>query len=252
MKIAVCVKQVAAIADEIEFEPDERDVDRDFVDRSLNEWDTYAVEEALRIRDERSGEVLVLTAGDEESAEVLRRCAAMGADRVMRVSSTALPGPDPIAVARALASVLGEERPDLVLCGAQSSDAVQGATASALGGLLELPIVAVVRRIELSADGASAVVHRELEQGVVDVTEVDLPAVLSVQTGINEPRYVTLRAIQEATAREVPVVESAQAGAAGYRVRRMLVPERRQAAMIAGSPAEIARRILEIVEEATR
>lgn len=99
----------------------------------------------------------------------------MGADRVVRVSSTALPGLDPIAIARALASVLGAERPDLVLCGAQSSDAVQGATASALAGLLGLPVVAVVRRIKLSADGAAAAaVHRELEGGLVDVMEVDL------------------------------------------------------------------------------
>jgi electron transfer flavoprotein beta subunit len=252
MKIAVCVKQVAAIADEVEFDPDERDVDRDFVDRALNEWDTYALEEALRIRDERAGEVLVLTVGDAESEEMLRRCAAMGADRVVRVSSAAPPGPDPIAVARALGSVLGDERPDLVLCGAQSSDAVQGATASALAGLLGLPVVAVVRRIELRGDGTSAVVDCELERGVVDVTEVDLPAVLSVQTGINEPRYVTLRAIHEAAARGLPVVETADDGPAGYRVRRMFLPERRQAAIISGSPADIARRILEIVEETVR
>lgn len=252
MKIAVCVKQVASIADEVEFEPDGRDVDPDFVDRALNEWDAYAVEEALRIRDGRGGEVLVLTVGDEESEEVLRRCAAMGAGRLVRVSSQALPGPDPIAIARALASVLGAERPDIVLCGAQSSDAVQGATASALAGLLGLPVVAVVRRIELSADGAAAVVHRELEGGLVDVMEVDLPAVLSVQTGINEPRYVTLRAIQEAATRELPVVEPEEAGPPGYLVRRMFLPERRQAAMIPGSPAEIARRILEIVEETVR
>lgn len=252
MKIAVCVKQVAAIADEVEFDPDERDVDRDFVDRALNEWDTYALEEALRLRDERGGEVFALTVGDDESEEVLRRCAAMGADRVVRISSAALPGPDPIAIARALASVLAEERPDIVLCGAQSSDAVQGATASALAGVLGLPVVAVVRRIELSADGTSVVVDRELERGVVDVTEADLPAVLSVQTGINQPRYVTLRAIQEATARGLPVIEPAEAGPVGYRVRRMFVPERRQAAMISGSPAEIARRILEIVEETVR
>lgn len=252
MKIAVCVKQVAAIADEVEFVGDNRDVDPDFLDRALNEWDANAIEEALRLRDERGGEVLAVTVGDDESEEVLRRCAAMGADRVVRVSLAALPGPDPIVVARALASVLADERPDLVLCGAQSSDAMQGATPSALAGLLGLPVVAVARRIELSDDGTSAVVDRELERGVVDVTEADLPAVISVQTGINQPRYVTLRAIQEAAARELPVVEPTDTGPAGYRVQRMFVPGRRQAAMISGSPAEIARRILEIVEETVR
>lgn len=252
MRIAVCVKQVATIADELEFEPDERDVDRDFVDRAVNEWDTYAVEEALRLRDERGGEVLVLTVGDEEAEEVLRRSAAMGADRLVRVSSAALPSPDPIGVARALAAVLRHERPALVLCGAQSSDAVQGATPSALAGLLDLPVVAVVRRIDVRPDGASAVLHRELEGGVLDVVEADLPAIVSVQTGINEPRYVTLRAIQEAAARELPVVEPDISGPGGYRVQRMFVPARRQASMIDGSPTDIARRILEIVEETVR
>lgn len=251
MKIAVCVKQIATLSDEIEFNADERDVDRDFLDRALNEWDAYAVEEALRIRDKHGGEVLVVTVGDDESDEVLQRCAAMGADRIMRVSSPALQAHDPLATAHALAAALRDEQPDLVLCGAQSSDAVQGATPSALAGFLRLPIVAVVRRIELNANASTAVVHRELERGVIDVTEVDLPAVLSVQTGINEPRYVTLRAIQEAATREPSVIEPAPIRS-GFRIRRMFVPERRHAVMLDGSPAEVARRILEIVEETVR
>lgn len=252
MKIAVCVKQVAALADEVEFVADRRDVDPDFLDRALNEWDTYAVEEALRIRDDRGGEVVVVTVGDDESEDVLRRCVAMGADRAVRVSSANVGLPDPVATAWALAAALRDDQPDLVLCGAQSSDAVQGATPAALGGALGLPVVAVVRKIDVRGDGRSAVVDRELEGGVVDVTEVDLPAVISVQTGINDPRYVTLRAIQEAAARDVDVLEAPDTEGVGYRVRRMFVPERQQAAMIEGSPADVARRILEIVGETVR
>ncbi len=252
MRIAVCVKQVAALADEVEFVADRRDVDPDFLDRALNEWDTYAVEEALRIRDDQGGEVVVVTVGDDESEDVLRRCVAMGADRAVRVSSANVGLPDPVATARALAAALRDEQPDLVLCGAQSSDAVQGATPAALGGVLDLPVVAVVRKIDVSGDGRSAVVDRELEGGVIDVTEVDLPAVISVQTGINDPRYVTLRAIQEAAARDVDVLEAPATEAVGYRVRRMFVPERQQATMIEGSPADVARRILEIVGETVR
>jgi len=251
MKIAVCVKQVAALSDEVEFDAEGRDVDRDFLDRALNEWDTHAVEEALRIRDRQGGDVLVLCVGDEEADEVLRRCAAMGADRITRVSSATLPAHDPLSTARALAAVLETEQPDLVLCGAQSSDAIQGATPSALAGFLGVPVAAVVRQIELLADATAAVVHRELERGVIDVTEIGLPAVLSVQTGINEPRYVTLRAIQEAATRELPVIEPV-AARAGYRIRQMFVPERRHAEMLEGSATEVARRIHEIIEATVR
>jgi electron transfer flavoprotein beta subunit len=247
MKIVICVKQVAALGDEVEFADDERDVDPDFLDFALNEWDTYATEEALRLRDAAGdGEVVVLSVGDEDVEDAMRRALAMGADRGIRVDVEERL--DPLQTARALAEVVRGEAPDLVFCGVQSADAVQAATGTALAELLDLPRVAVVTRIEL-AEG-TATVHRELEGGLVDVTEVDTPCLLTIQTGINEPRYATLRAIKQAEQKEIDVREPGDLGEPGYRVRRMFVPPKGEGAeMLDGSPADVAKRIKEIVEE---
>lgn len=248
MKIVVCVKQVAALGDEVEFTEDERDVDPDFLDHALNEWDSYATEEALRVREAGDGEVVVVTVGDEESEEAMRRALAMGADRGVRVWTEELAGADPITVARALAEVVRAESPDLVLTGVQSSDAVQAATGTALAELLGLPRVAVVTKLELGS--GTATVHRELEGGLVDVVEVDTPCLLTIQTGINEPRYATLRAIKQAEQKEIDVREPGDLGTPASRVRRMFVPPKGEGAeMLGEDPAAVAQRIKEIVEE---
>jgi electron transfer flavoprotein beta subunit len=187
-----------------------------------------------------------VSVGSEEAEEAMRRCLAMGADRGIRVEAEERL--DPIQVARALAEVVGAESADLVLCGVQSADSVQAATGTALAELLDLPRVAVVTKIEL-ADG-KATVHRELEGGLVDVVEVDTPALLTIQTGINEPRYATLRAIKQAEEKEIDVRALGDFGEPAYRVRRMFVPPKGEGAeMLNGSPAEVAQRIKEIVEE---
>ena len=249
MKVVVAVKQVAVLGDEVEFTDDEREVDPDYLDFALNDWDSFSTEEAVQIR-ERSGEgeVVVVSLGDEEVEEAMRRCLAMGADRGIRVWSDELAGADPITVARVLADVVQREAPDLVFAGVQSSDSVQAATGIALAEFLGLPRVAVVTRIELR-DG-KAVVNRELEGGLMDVTEVDLPALLTIQSGINEPRYATLRAIKQAEQKEIDVVEPAEIGEPAYRVRRMYVPPKGEGAeMLDGNPSAIAERIAEIVRE---
>jgi electron transfer flavoprotein beta subunit len=245
MKAVVCVKQVRTLGDEVEFVDSGTDVDPDYFDLALNEWDSYATEEALLLREAHGGEVVVLTCGDEKSEAALRRCLAMGADRAIRVE--AVEGHDPIRVARALADAVREEQPDLVLCGVQSSDAVQAATGTALAELLGVARVAVVTKVELTAGGAR--VHRELEGGLVDVVDVDLPALLTIQTGTNEPRYVNLRAIKQADQVEIPVRQPG-GGDAASRVRRMFVPERGEGAEMLGTdPAEVARRIADLVRE---
>jgi electron transfer flavoprotein beta subunit len=247
VKIVVAVKQVAALGDEVEFTPDERDVDSDFLDYALNEWDTYATEEALRLSEAAGdGEVVVVSVGPEDAEDAMRRCLAMGADRGIRIHSEERL--DPLQVARALAEVVRAESPDLVFSGVQSADAVQAATGTALAELLDLPRVAVVTKIEL-ADG-KATVNRELEGGVVDVTEVDTPALMTIQTGINEPRYATLRAIKQAEEKEIEVRQPGDLGEPGYQVRKMFVPPKGEGAeMLNGSAADVAQKIKEIVEE---
>jgi electron transfer flavoprotein beta subunit len=247
VKVVVCVKQVAVLGDEVEFTDDERDVDPDYLDFALNEWDSYATEEALRIVEASgSGEVVVVSVGNEDVEDCMRRCLAMGADRGIRVGSEERL--DPIQVGRALAEVVQAESPDLVFAGVQSSDSVQAATGGALAALLGLPAVAVVTKIELG-DG-KATVHRELEGGLVDVVEVDTPAVLTIQTGINEPRYATLRAIKQAEEKEIDVRPLGDVGEPAYRVRKMFVPPKGEGAeMLDGGAAEVAQRIKEIVGE---
>ena len=246
MRIAVCVKQIKSVGDEIEFIDDGTDVDPDYLERALNEWDACAVEEAIRIRERLgAGEVIVVTVGDAGAEAALRRCLAMGADRAIRVDAAPF---DPVSTARALASVLAGESLDLVLAGAQSADAVQGATGVALAELLELPRVAVVTQIDWAGSGL-ATVNRELEGGLLEVVEVETPALLTIQTGINEPRYANLRAIKLAEQSELAVV-SADTGEPAYRLKRMFPPRRGAGAqLLEGDPAHVARQIAELLRE---
>lgn len=260
MKIVVAVKHVAQLDDEFELRDDGLGVDPDFIEYELNEWDTFSVEEALSIRErtDGDGEVVIVSVGDGDSEEAIRTCLAMGADRGVRVWDEALEGADALAIARVLAAAIEREQPELVLCGVQSSDAVYGATGIALAAHLGLPHVAVVTRIDYDASGPSATVDRELEGGLVHRLRVRCPALITIQTGINEPRYANLRAIKQA--KEKPLDElglagvgldaEAVEGAAGARMRRMAEPERGEGAeMLDGSSADVAGKIAEIVKD---
>ena len=257
MRIVVPVKQVAVVDEDFELVGDGAGVDPDFLEWSLNEWDDFSLEAALQLAEADEGaEVVVVTVGDEEATEGLLTCLAKGADRGVRIWEEALEGADALAVARVLAAAVGRESPDLVLCGVQSSDAVNSATGVGLAAFLDLPHVAVVRAI--SADGGMLTVERELEGGLVEVLRIGLPALLTVQTGINEPRYANLRAIKQAREKPLEVLELGELGlsqadvaaASGARLRKLAVPEAGAGAeMLEGSPAEVAARIREIVQE---
>ncbi len=259
MKIVVPVKQVAALDDEFELLDDGAGVDPDFVERDLNEWDAFSLEAALLLKEAAGeGEVIAVSVGDDEATEGLLTCLAKGADRGVRVWDDALENADVLSVARVLAAAVERESPDLVLCGVQSSDAVNGATGVALAAHLGLPHVAVVNGLEFDAGSGTATVSRELEGGLTEVLKIRCPALLTIQTGMNEPRYATLRAIKQA--RDKPLEEvnldalgldaDAVAGAAGSQIRSLAPPEKgRGAEMLSGSPAEVAARIADIVKE---
>jgi electron transfer flavoprotein beta subunit len=259
MKIVVPVKQVAALDEEFELLDDGSGVDPDAIEWELNEWDDFSVEAALQLREaEGEGEVVVVSLGDEEAEEGLRACLAKGADRAQRVWDDGLEGADPLAVARVLAAAVERESPDLVLCGVQSSDGVHGATGVALAAHLGLPRVAVVKALDYDAGSRSATVERELEGGLVELLRLELPALLTIQTGINEPRYANLRAIKQAKEKPLEVLglsdlgleEGAVAAAAGSRVRSMAPPEAGGGAeMLNGSASAVAERIAAIVKE---
>lgn len=250
VRIVVCVKQVKFLEDEFELDEGDGDVDPAYVERALNEWDACAMEEALSLRERvRAAEVVAVTVGDREANTALRRCLAMGADRAVRVDGETV---DPISTARALTPAVARETPDLVLCGAQSADSVHGSTGVALAEFLGVARVAVVTRLDWNGSGAARV-WRELEGGLIDVVEIDTPALVTIQTGINTPRYVTLRAIKQAERKEIETTPLPDVGEPPYGVRRMFVPPRdEQAELLDGSAGEIAAQILEIVQERLR
>jgi electron transfer flavoprotein beta subunit len=259
MRIVVPVKQAAVLDEEFELLEDRSGVDPDAIEWELNEWDEFSVEAALRLREaEGDGEVVVISIGDEEAEEGLRACLAKGADRAQRIWDDSLQGADPLAIARVLAAAVERESPDLVLCGVQSSDGVYGATGVALAAHLGLPRVAVVKALDHDAASGFATVERELEGGLVELLRVKLPALLTIQTGINEPRYANMRAIKRAREKPLEVLglselgldEAAVAAAAGSRVRSMTPPAAGGGAeMLNGSPQAVAERIASIVKE---
>lgn len=256
MKILVPVKQVAVLDEDFALDAAGA-VPDDALDWALNEWDAFSLEAALQLNEGEDGEVLAVTVGDERAEEGLLACLAKGADRAIRVWDESLRGADALAVANLLATLARAEAPELILCGVQSSDAVNSATGVALAGLLDLAHVAVVNAIE--RDGERLTVQRELEGGVVEVLRLATPALLTVQTGINEPRYATLRAIKQARAKPLDVLTPSELGldledladAAGSRTVRLLEPEDgASASLLEGQPDQIAARIAEIVKEA--
>ena len=216
MKILVTVKEVAEVADD--FEIDGLDVAERYLEYDLNEWDDYAIEAGVQLAEEHDDvEVVSATIGPERSEETIRMALAKGVDRGVRVwdDDVAAADLDVAAKTRLLAAVAAEEDPDLVLTGVQANDDAYGATGVSLADELGFEWAAVVNQLEMHPGGepeaasataddlSTAHVHRELEGGVEEVTEVDLPAVLTIQTGLNEPRYASLRGIRQAQSKEI-------------------------------------------------
>lgn len=257
MRILVPVKPVARLAERVAFDGPAT-VSAEAVSWQMNEWDGFSLEAAVRLGEaceaSADAEVVAVSIGDEHAEQGLRACLAGGADRAMRVWDPVLEDADPLALATVLAAVAREQKPDLILCGAQSSDAAHAATGVALAGLLDLARVAVAVAIE--RDGERLTVQRELDCGVLEVLRLSLPALLTIQTHINEPRRATLREIKQARAKPLATLGLAELGldadavrdAAGSRTLRLLAPEPSGALMLDGSASAVAERIAEIVK----
>jgi electron transfer flavoprotein beta subunit len=260
MKILVAVKQVAALDEDFEIREDGRDVNEDFLIRDLNEWDDFSLEEAVKIKEASAQpvEVVAVTVAPESADEALRKCLAKGADRAVRVWEESARDSDPIAIARILAAVAKAEAADMVFAGVQSSDHSFASTGIATAAFLGWPHAAVVSSLSYSPGANSAVFRRELEGGLLHEVEIQCPAVVTIQLGINTPRYASLRSIKQAAAKPIEVksladlsVAAAQVGEAGShsRVRRMYIPDKGRAQLIDGDAAQQAKRLAEIIRE---
>ncbi len=256
MEILVCVKRVPDSAEnEIEMNAEGNDIERDDLVFSVNEWDNYAVEEAIQIVDKVGGSVTVVTVGDDESDEVLRREMAMGAAKGILLNDDAFEGSDAKGVATILKGCVAKGNYDLVLTGAQADEG-GAAVGGMLAAMLDYPYASLVNKVELGE--GKLTVSREIEGGNQEMNSIDLPCVLSIQTGINEPRYVGIRGIRQVSGVEIPElsaadlgVDAATVGEAGVKAKKVdyFVPESGDGAeMLEGSDSEIIAKLIEILK----
>jgi electron transfer flavoprotein beta subunit len=209
MNIVVCVKQVPDTWAERKLRQGDATLDRASVDGLINELDEYAIEEALQIKEAHEGEVTVLTMGPEKASESIRKALSMGADKAVHLIDDALAGSDALQTSYALAQVLQSIGFDLVVLGAESTDARMGAMAAMLAERLGVPQLSLASKVDI--DGSSIKIHRQSEDGYWTV-ESTLPAVVSVVEKINEPRYPSFKGIMAAKKKPMQVLSCADAG----------------------------------------
>jgi electron transfer flavoprotein beta subunit len=253
MEILVCVARVPDTAEnEIELNSAGSDIERDDLVYSVNEWDNYAVEEAIQIVERVGGSVTVITVGDDESEEVLRREMAMGANNGILLSDDSFEDTDGRGIANILKAAVSQGNYDLILTGAQSEGGA-GEVGGMLAAMLDLPYASLVVSIEESGDNLK--IGREIEGGNIEMNEISQPCVLSIQTGINEPRYVGIRGIRKVASVDIPVKSAGDLGltadSISSEVKRLdyFVPEMGEGAeMLEGDNDEIIAKLIEMLK----
>src|ERR1700692_2231580 len=221
---------------------------REDVSYEVNEPDAFALEEALRQKEKHSGEVVVVTAGPARSMQVLREALAKGADRAIHLEDNAFVGLDAYNTARAIAAAIKEEKFDLIFTGLQSDDYGYAQTGVILAQILGLPHATIIMQIEKTDAGIR--VKRELEAGFFQFVDMPLPAVLTIQSGINKLRYATLIGIKQAKAKPLRKVTLAEVQSAMrgnlQKIEKLYVPEKsKNTEFLEGSAAEIAKKLVD-------
>jgi electron transfer flavoprotein beta subunit len=251
MKIAVCIKQVPTrdwqprVNDQKTWV---RDQDASF---ELNEPDAYALEEGLRLKEKHGGEVVVCSAGPARVAQALRESLARGADRAIHVEGDALATADAFAVSEALAAAMREEHFDLVLTGLQSDDQGFAQTGPMLAELLGIASATIIMEVDVQPGGLR--VKRELEGGWFQWVALPLPALLTIQSGINQLRYATLKGIMAAKKKEIRKVAPPEGLASRQRIVHLYVPaKQKQTQMITGSASEAAKTLVAKLRDEAR
>ncbi|HEV2289663.1 MAG TPA: electron transfer flavoprotein subunit beta/FixA family protein [Candidatus Acidoferrales bacterium] len=254
MKIAVCVKQVPAKDAPLVIDPSGSWIREADISFETNEPDSFALEEALRLKEKHGGEVVAISMGPERVKQTIKEALAKGADRGIHVADDKFFILDPLASARSLAAAIQKEQFDLILTGLQSDDHGFGQTGVLLAELLGLPHATIIMSIE--AQGDHLRLKRELEAGWFQWVELPLPAVLTIQSGINKPRYATLKGIMAAKKKEIATVARDSLNVPSeltQRVERIYVPQKsKKTEFIAGSPKEIAAKLVEKLRHEAR
>jgi electron transfer flavoprotein beta subunit len=248
MKIIVCIKQVPVRDSQLRVDASGRWIDEGELGFEINEPDAYALEEALQLREKHGGEVVVVCAGPPRAAQTIREALAKGADRAIHIEMETSARCDTLALARLLAEAAGAERPDLLVTGLQSDDLGYGQTGVVLAEILGLPHATIVMHVEKTAGGIR--VRRELEDGWFQNVEIPLPALLTIQSGINKLRYATLIGIKQAKnkpLRKVSWDEVRPALAESLqKIERLYVPQKtKKTEYLSGTPSEMAKKLVD-------
>jgi electron transfer flavoprotein beta subunit len=253
MKIVVCIKQVPAKDAPLAITDASwiRETDIGF---EMNEPDSYALEEALRLKEKRTGEVIAVSMGPERVKQTIKEALAKGADRGVHIADDKAHLLDPLGAAKSLAAAIEREKPDLVLTGLQSEDQGFGQTGVLLAELLGRPHATIIMQID--AQGGALRVKRELEAGWFQWVELPMPAVLTIQSGINKVRYATLKGIMAAKKKEIATIARESLGVTHeptQRIERIYVPSKtKKTEFLTGTPKEAAAKLIEKLKHEAR
>ena len=251
MKIAVCIKQVPTR----EWQPRLNDsrtwIREQDASFEMNEPDQYALEESLRLKEKHGGEVVVCSAGPARVSQVIREALARGADRAIHVEDDGLASADAFVIADALASAMKDEQFDLILTGLQSDDQGFAQTGVILAERLGLPHATIIMDVQIEASRLR--VKRELEGGWFQWISMPLPAVLTIQSGINQLRYATLKGIMAAKKKEIRKAAAPAGLEARQQIVSLYVPEKgKKTRLIQGSASEAAKELVRTLREDAR
>ncbi len=254
MNIIVCVKQVPAKDAPLAISADGTWIRESDIGFEMNEPDSYALEEALRLKEKHGGEVVALSMGPERVKQTIKEALAKGADRGIHVADDKFFALDPLASAKSMAAALKGQKFDLLLTGLQSDDHGFGQTGVLLAELLGLPHATIIMQIDVTGDHMK--LKRELEAGWFQWVELPLPAVLSIQSGINKVRYATLKGIMAAKKKEITSVPRESLGVTAeltQKVERIYVPQKtKKTEFISGTPKEAAAKLIEKLKHEAR
>jgi len=254
LKIIVCIKQVPAKDAPLRIEEGAAWIREADISFETNEPDSFALEEALRLKEKHGGEVIALSMGPERVKQTIKEALAKGADRGIHILDGAFHQLDPLNSARALAAAIQKENPDLVLTGLQSDDHGFGQSGVLLAELLDRPHATIIMSIEVT-DGRMKL-KRELEAGWFQWMECPLPAVLSIQSGINKVRYATLKGIMAAKKKEIATIARESLGVDAtptQKIERIYVPQKtKKTEFLQGTAKEAAAKLLEKLRHEAR